>query len=108
MKGFVYLLIFLILALLVENIFKKWNIIEGLDCAPKENSLSYNNQAKAKSQQNEITALKLQILNLQPQISLNATQVKEHKKKIEKALQSIQGKAKAKEAELDKAADFSK
>ena len=108
MKGFVYLLIFLILALLFENIFKKWNIIEGLDCAPKENSLSYNNQAKAKSQQNEINTLKTQILNLQPQIKSNTTQVSEHKKKIEKALQSIQGKAKAKEAELDKAADFSK
>ena len=108
MKGFVYLLIFLILALLFENIFKKWNIIEGLDCAPKENSTSYNNQAKAKSQQNEIDALKTQILDLQPQIKSNATQVREHKKKIEKALQSIQGKAKAKEADLDKAADFSK
>ena len=52
--------------------------------------------------------LKTQILNLQPQIKSNATQVSEHKKKIEKALQSIQGKAKAKEAELDKTADFSK
>ena len=108
MKGFVYLLIFLVLALLFENIFKKLNIIEGLDCAPKENSISYSNQAKAKSQQNDINALKMQILNLQPQINLNATQVREHKKKIEKALQSIQGKAKAKQAELDKAADFSK
>ena len=108
MKGFVYLLIFLILALLFENIFKKWNIIEGLDCAPKENSLSYNNQAKAKAQQNEIEELKNKIKGFQPKINLNYTKINEHKKKIEKALQSIQGKAKAKEAELDKSADFSK
>lgn len=108
MKGFVYLLIFLVLALLFENIFKKLNIIEGLECAPKENSLSYNNQAKAKSQQNEINALKMQIQNFQPLINLNATQIREHKKKIEKALQSIKGKADAKQAELNKTADFSK
>ena len=74
MKGFVYLLIFLILALLFENIFKKWNIIEGLDCAPKENSLSYNNQAKAKAQQNEIEELKNKIKGFQPKINYTNAQ----------------------------------
>ena len=53
MKGFVYLLIFLLLALLFENIIKKFNITEGLECAPQENSLSASNAAAAKSQNNQ-------------------------------------------------------
>jgi gas vesicle protein len=108
MKGFIYLSIFLILVLLIENILKKWNVIEGLDCAPKQNSLSYKNQATAKSQENQIEILKKQIQQMKPRIDLNHNKVNEHKAKIEKAIKSIQAKTNAKQKELDKAGNFKK
>ena len=108
MKGFIYLSIFLILVLLIENILKKWNIIEGLDCAPKQNSLSFKNQATAKSQENQIEILKKQIQQMKPRIDLNHNKVNEHKAKIEKAIKAIQAKTNAKSKELDKAGDFKK
>ena len=104
MKGFVYLLIFLLLALLFENIIKKFNITEGLECAPQENSLSSSNAAAAKSQNNQISILKNQILLLRPQIQNNTNTIIDHKKKIEAALKKVKEKGAAKEAELNKAA----
>ena len=108
MKGFIYLSIFLILVLLIENILKKWNIIEGLDCAPKQNSLSFKNQATAKSQENQIEILKKQMQQMKPRTDLNHNKVNEHKAKIEKAIKAIQAKTNAKSKELDKAGDFKK
>jgi hypothetical protein len=104
MKGFVYLLIFLLLALLFENIIKKFNNTEGLECAPQENSLSSSNAASAKSQNNQIAILKNQILLLRPQILTNTNAITDHKKKIEAALKKVKEKGAAKEAELNKAA----
>ena len=102
MKSFVYLLIFLLAALLFQNIFKKLNIIEGLECAPKENSQTYNNQAKAKYLQNEIESLMQKIKGFKPQIQKNSNKIEESKELIQKATKSIHKKTKAKSAEMDK------
>lgn len=106
MKGFVYLLIFLLLALLFENIIKSFNITEGLECAPRENSLSSSNAAAAKSQNNQIAILKQQITLLKPEIQNNTNSITDHKKKIAAALEKVKAKGAAKEAELNKAANF--
>ena len=104
MKGFVYLLIFLLLALLFQNIIKKLQLIEGLECAPQENSFSYANEAAAKSQNNQISILKQQITMLNPRIQNNTNTIMQHKAKIQAALKKIKEKGAAKEAELNKAA----
>ena len=106
MKGFIYLLIFLILSLFIENLFKNWNIKEGLECAPKENSLSYQNEAAAKSQMNKINILKQQIKSLLPQIAKNKRTIEEHKIGIQKAVKSVQKGANDQTSRISAAVKF--
>jgi hypothetical protein len=100
--------VFLLLSLFFHNIIKSLDITEGLECAPRENSISYSNEAAAKSQNNQIAILKQQISMLSPRVQANTNVIEEHKRKIQVALQKVKEKGAEKEKELNKAANFSK
>ena len=104
MKNFIYILILLLLTLLFHNVLKYFNIVEGLECAPKQNSLSYSNQAAIKAQFNELDILKNEISMLGPVIQMNSGLIATNTKNIKKSVGSIKTKAAEKEAELNKAA----
>ena len=104
MKGFVYILIVLLIALFLNSLLSKLGLKEGMECEPKENSISYSNKAKASSIDNQIAAMNIQLTGMNSQIITLGNQVDQHTAKINSVVQKVNGAAKKHEAKLDKAA----
>ncbi len=104
MKGFLYILIVLLIALFLNSLLSKLGLREGMECEPKENSISYSNKAKASSIDNQIASMNVQLTGMNSEIASIKTEVDQHTAKINSVVKKVNGAAKKHEAKLNKAA----